>query len=137
MSQENKLIYWGLKVSISFAFLSACADRFGLWGASGDEGIAWGNFENFVAYTQILVPWSSGILTTILAWAATIIEMILGILLLTNFKSKEVGLLSGILLIIFGVSMIFTIGPKSVFDYSVFSAAFGALTIYSISPKKL
>lgn len=130
--KRNKVIFWGLKLSIAFAFLSACADRFGLWGNAGDQGVVWGNFQNFIDYTAILNPWSSGIVTTILAWAATVLEVVLGILLCTKFKEGEVGLLSGILLLLFGTTMIFTVGPKAALDYSVFSAAFGALAIYGL-----
>lgn len=131
-----KIIYWGLKISLSLAFLSACADRFGFWGSSGSEGVVWGNFDNFTAYTQILIPWSSGILTSIFAWTATILEVCFGLLLLTNFKTREVSFLSGALLLIFALSMIFTVGLKSVLDYSVFSAAFAAFAISSFHFRK-
>lgn len=133
MNNRTRLfIYWGLKLSLAFSFLNACADRFGLWGPAGTEGVAWGNFENFITYTQILTPWSSEVVTTLIAWIATVFEIILGVLLCTNFKSKQIGLLSGLLLLVFGTSMLFTLGIKAPLDYSVFSAAFGAFAIFSL-----
>lgn len=122
-------IFWGLKFALAFAFLSAVADRFGLWGQVGTPGVVWGNFENFIAYTQILTPWSSGQLTIIMAWIATALEIIFGILLCTNFKTKIVTFLSGVLLLIFAISMIFTVGLKATLDYSVLTASFAAFLL--------
>ncbi|POB12544.1 hypothetical protein [Halobacteriovorax sp. DA5] len=122
----NRVFYYGLKLALSFAFFSAVADRFGLWGAAGSEGVFWGNFDNFISYTKLLNPWAPAALVTILAWFVTILEVVLGLALLTNIKTKEVAFVSGVLLAIFGLAMIFTLGVKPVFDYSVFSAAFGA-----------
>ncbi|MCB9092334.1 MAG: hypothetical protein H6620_07215 [Halobacteriovoraceae bacterium] len=131
----NILVYWGLKIALAFAFLSACADRFGLWGEAGIPGVVWGNFENFITYTQVLLPWSPAPLTQILAWVATVLELIFGFLLLTNIKPKQVALGSGLLLLTFGLSMLFTVGIKSTLDYSVFSACFGALALHLLDLK--
>lgn len=43
-----------LRLALSFSFLSAVADRFGLWPA---QISVWGNWENFIAYTQVINPW--------------------------------------------------------------------------------
>ena len=40
-----------LRFALGFTFLSAVADRFGLWGAFGEPHVAWGTFARFVAYT--------------------------------------------------------------------------------------
>ena len=40
-----------LRFALGLSFLSAVADRFGWWGASGQPNVAWGNFASFVAYT--------------------------------------------------------------------------------------
>src|SRR5689334_17930898 len=45
---------WLLRVALAFSFLSAVADRFGLWGQFG-SGVAWGDFERFTAYTAQLL----------------------------------------------------------------------------------
>lgn len=127
----QKFSYLGLKLALSFAFLSAVADRFGLWGKAQTEGIFWGNFENFISYTKLLNPWAPDFLASALAWIATILEIILGLLLLTNFKTREVSFVSGALLTLFGLSMVITLGPKASLDYSVFSAAFAAFYLSS------
>jgi len=33
-----------LRIVLGITMLSAVADRFGLWGAPGDPGVAWGNW---------------------------------------------------------------------------------------------
>jgi len=43
-----------LRFALGFSFLSAVADRFGLWGAFGEPHVAWGTFARFVAYTGTL-----------------------------------------------------------------------------------
>ena len=40
-----------LRLALGLSFLSALADRFGLWGTFGQPNVSWGNFARFVAYT--------------------------------------------------------------------------------------
>ena len=47
--------FYFLRLSIAGSYLSAVADRFGLWGKSGDPGVVWGNFQNFNIYTETLI----------------------------------------------------------------------------------
>ena len=54
-SQLRWLAVWLLRVALAFSFLSAVADRFGLWGPFGVAGVAWGDFERFTAYTARLL----------------------------------------------------------------------------------
>src|SRR5215813_7743077 len=42
------------RLALGFSFLSAVADRFGLWGALGAPHIAWGDFAHFITYTATL-----------------------------------------------------------------------------------
>ncbi len=131
--QTQTFIIWGLKLTLAAAFLSAVADRFGMWGASGSSGVAWGNMDSFIGYTAILNPWAPKFLIPSIGWLATILEICSAILLLTPFKTKEIAFLSGILLFLFGSSMAITGGLKGVLDYSVFSASFAAFALSLIS----
>ena len=36
-----------VRIALAVAFLSAVADRFGMWGPPGSKGVAWGNIENY------------------------------------------------------------------------------------------
>lgn len=128
-----KIDYFSLfaRIAIAVSFLSAVADRFGLWTPLlGSENVAWGNMENFIAYTGVLIPWVSKAILPLLAWAATIAELFLGVLLLVGFQKRIVALLSGILLLMFALSMLFFVNIKAPFDYSVFTAAACAFLLY-------
>ena len=64
------LAEWFLRVALAFAFLSAVADRFGLWGAPGLPGVAWGDWPHFMAYFDRLNPWLPAVLRPGAAWGA-------------------------------------------------------------------
>jgi len=43
-----------LRYGLGLGFLSAVADRLGLWGAFGQPNVEWGNFSRFLEYTHSL-----------------------------------------------------------------------------------
>lgn len=119
-----------LRFGLGTAFLSAVADRFGLYGPHGAGGVAWGDFAHFTAYTGTLTWFLPSAITLLLAWIATAGEIIFGILLLLGLRTREVALGSAALLVSFALGMsASTVGIHSAFNYSVFSAAGGALLL--------
>lgn len=129
----KKIDYFSLfaRVAIAFGFLSAVADRFGLWTPLlGSENMVWGNMESFTSYTGVLLPWVPTSVLPIFSWTATIAEIVLGVLLLIGFQKRLVALLSGILLLSFAFAMVFSLSIKAPFDYSVFAAAACAFLLY-------
>lgn len=132
----KKIDYFSLfaRIAIAMSFLSAVADRFGLWTPIlGSENSVWGNMGNFIAYTGTLVPWISKQILPLLTWSVTIAEVVLGILLLIGYKMRIVALLSGILLLTFAISMLLFASIKAPFDYSVFTASACAFLLYKNS----
>lgn len=113
------------RIALGGAFLSAVADRFGLWGRYG----GWGNFANFTAYTAQVNSFMPASVIPFLARAATAAELSLGILLIVGLWPRWVALASSVLLFLFGLSMAISFGLKSPLDYSVFSASAGALLL--------
>lgn len=138
MTKKIDYISLFARVAIAFGFLSAVADRLGLWTPLlGSENVVWGNMGSFTAYTGVLLPWVPETILPLFAWTATIAEIILGILLLIGFQKRLVSLLSGILLLTFAFSMLFFVNIKAPFDYSVFAAAACAFLLYKESnPEK-
>lgn len=138
MTKKIDYISLFARVAIAFGFLSAVADRLGLWTPLlGSENVVWGNMGSFTAYTGVLLPWVPETILPLFAWAATIAEIVLGILLLIGFQKRLVSLLSGILLLTFAFSMLFFVNIKAPFDYSVFAAAACAFLLYKESnPEK-
>jgi uncharacterized membrane protein YphA (DoxX/SURF4 family) len=118
-----------LRVALGVSFLSAVADRFGLWGAYGDPNVAWGSYPRFVAYTAKLLWLLPPATVPALAVGATVAETLFGLLLVLGWKTRLTSLLSGLLLSTFVLSMTLALGVKAPLDYSVFSAAGGALLL--------
>ena len=124
------------KLGLGASFLSAVADRFGLWGPYGAKNVSWGNFAHFVEYTGAVTSLFPSSSTVLLAWAATVAETILGILLIAGFKIRMTSVLSGLLLLSFAIGMITGLGIKTPFDYSVFSAAAAAFLLAFWEPDR-
>jgi len=129
---ENKIAEWFLRISLSAGFLSASADRFGMW---PKDISAWGNWHSFVDYTKSLMPFVPNGIVPVFACIATGLEILFGILLLTTFKTKWVAKASAILLLLFALSMTMSKSIKAPLDYSVFTASAAALVL-SILVKK-
>jgi uncharacterized membrane protein YphA (DoxX/SURF4 family) len=118
-----------LRLALGIAFLSAVADRFGLWGVYGHPNVAWGNYARYVDYTARLNWFLPAAMIPALAIVATAAEILLGLLLVLGWKIRIAALLSGVLLIIFALTMTVAMGVKAPLDASVFSAAAGALLL--------
>src|SRR6516225_4644833 len=86
--------FFGLALGASF--LSAVADRFGLWGQFGQPNVSWGNFSRFVEYTGRLNSYLPPRLTLPLAVISTGTEILFGLLLLVGWHTRTVALLSAI-----------------------------------------
>jgi len=113
------------RLALGAAFLSAVADRFGLWGKYG----GWGNFANFMKYTAQVNSFMPAFAIPYLAWAATVAESCLGVALIVGLWPRWVALGAALLMAMFGTAMAISFGVKSPMDYSVFSASSGALLL--------
>jgi uncharacterized membrane protein YphA (DoxX/SURF4 family) len=119
------------RIALGASFLSAVADRLGLWGEYGQRHVAWGNFARFTAYTGNLLHFLPGSFSPLMAWTATGAEIILGIALIVGLFTRATAVASGILLLGFALAMTFSLGVKSPLDFSVFSASGGAFLLGS------
>ena len=129
-----KIIKLFLRVSIGVGFLSAVADRFGLW---SKEVSAWGNWGNFLKYTKKLNPVVPQSLIPFIGWVSTLLEIVLGICLIIGFKTSFTAKMSGWLLLIFALAMTFSVGIKAPLDASVFAASAAAFGLSLIKEKFL
>src|SRR5262245_3432085 len=124
------------RFALAASFLSAVADRFGLWGPYGAKNVAWGDFAHFVEYTGAVTSLVSSSWTVSFAWAATFAETLCVILLIAGFKIRMVSVLSVLLLLSFAMGMVAGLGIKTPFDYSVFSAAAAAFLLACLEPDR-
>lgn len=114
---ETVKIY--LRLALAAAYLSSVASRFGLWG----EGMGWGNFENFLAYTAKLNPFLPASFIPFVGWTATVAETLFAVLLIIGFRVRETAFLSGVMLILFAAGMTLGFSVKEPLDYSVYTAS--------------
>ncbi len=127
-----KTIKLFLRFAISISFLSAVADRFGIWATYVS---AWGNWTNFIEYTKLINPWFPDFLISPIGILASAAEIIFAICLIIGFKTELFAKLSGYLLLIFALSMAFSTGIKGVLDYSVLSVSAGAFALSFMKEK--
>jgi uncharacterized membrane protein YphA (DoxX/SURF4 family) len=71
----------------------------------------------------------------VLGWAATVAELVLGVLLIAGPWLRWTALASAALLALFGLAMAISFGIKSPLDYSVFSACACALLLGLHAPR--
>jgi len=117
------------RLALGFGFLSAVADRFGFWGPAGEGHVAGGNFDAFIDYVRALAPYLPAQLCAVVAWAATAIEIVLGIALVLGVAVRWTALASAGTLVVFAMSMFLFSGFETPLSASVFSAAAAALIL--------
>jgi hypothetical protein len=122
------LAVWLLRVALAFSFLSAVADRFGLWGQVG-SGVAWGNFERFTAYTAQLLWFLPPSLVSPAAILATAAEVVVAGGLLVGWRLHWWAFAAAALLLSFALAMTGALGVKAPIDYSVWTAAAAAFLL--------
>jgi hypothetical protein len=123
-----------LRFALAAGFLSAVADRFGLWGPAGTPGVGWGGFDPFLAYTGQLLWFLPAGLVPAAGWAATALEVALAVGLLAGVRVPVFALATGLLLTVFAIAMTVALGPEPPLSYSVWSAAAGAFLLASLRP---
>ena len=121
-----------LRIAIALAFLSAVADRFGLWGPPGKQGVSWGDLTHFNAYVAKLNWFLPTAVIPAVAWGATVVEALLALGLLIGWQLRWVALASALLLLSFALTMLVALGPKAPLDYSVFTSACAAFLLFAI-----
>ena len=116
-----------LRIGLAVGFLSAVADRLGLWGAFGQPNVEWGNFSRFLEYTHTLNWYLPDGMILPLGVIATGAEILFGLLLLVGWHTRAAALLSGLLLLTFGVAMTLALGVKAPLNFAVLTGIGGAL----------
>ena len=120
-----------LRIGLGVGFLSAVADRVGLWGAFGQPNVEWGNFSRFLEYTQTLNWYLPAGMILPLGIIATGAEILFGILLLAGWHTRVAALLSALLLLTFGAAMTLALGIKAPLNFAVLTGMGGALLLAS------
>lgn len=133
MNRTTVIAAWIVRLGLAASFLSAVADRLGLWGPPGSAGVSWGNVANYNAYTATLLYYLPAALIPTVGWTATGAETCIAIGLLIGWRLSCFALSAAALLTMFAASMTIALGPKPPLDYSVFSAAGAAFLLYAVA----
>jgi uncharacterized membrane protein YphA (DoxX/SURF4 family) len=118
-----------LRIGLGFGFLSAVADRLGLWGAFGQPNVEWGNFSRFLEYTHTLNWYLPAGMIPTLGVIATGAEILFGLLLVVGWHTRAAALLSGLLLLAFGTAMTLALGIKAPLNFAVLTGIGGAFVL--------
>ena len=126
---STRIVASGLRLALAAGFLSAVGDRFGLWGAPGAAGVAWGDWAHFLAYTQKLNWFLPHILIAPVGVVATFLESFLALGLLVGIWPRFFAFATASLMLMFALSMTFALGIKAPLNYSVYTAAAAAAVL--------
>lgn len=113
------------RLALGTAFLSAVASRFGLW----DRTLDLKHFAHFIQYAGEVNSFLPRSVIPFVAWAATVAETSLGVLLIAGLWPRWVALCSAALLATFATAMAISFGLQSPMDYSVYSASSAAVLL--------
>ena len=112
-----------LRLAISIPYLWFVSDRLGLLGANGHPHVGWGDWAHFMIYARQTMSFLPPAVVPVLAVMATIGEGLFGLLLLIGFRTRLAATGSGVLSLLFAISMAISFGIESPLGYSVFTVS--------------
>ena len=121
------------RLALGIGFLWPVMDRLGWLGAPGSGSVAWGDWDSFVTYTNTLIPFANRGITNVMAFAATLAEIVFGICLIAGYKIRLVALGGAALTLTFAFCMAIFISPDAPLNYPVFVFSSGNLLLATIS----
>ena len=123
------------RLALRAGFLSAVADRFGLWRAVDTNNVAWGNSDAYSQYLRVLAPYFPAGLLDVAAWGATSGRSCSRCCPVAGRDTAlETALASTATLVVFASSMFIFSGFEASLTASVFSAAAAALLLALCPP---
>ena len=132
MNISTKLPQLFLRLSLGVGFIVPILDRLSQLGLPGEKNISWGNWENFIDYTSMLMPFLNRPLVNVMGSVATILELIIGITLILGIKTRLAAFGSFGLTLTFAICMATFLGFKAPINYSVFPVCAGSLLLAAI-----
>lgn len=133
MKHKLDISQFFLLLALGIGFLLPVFDRFGWLGQAGVNGTSWGNWQNFVAYTNTLMPYMNSSATNVMAALATVGETVFGIALIVGYKTRLASFSSFFLTLLFALSMFFFTEMRAPFTYSVFVDSAASLLLASLT----
>ncbi|KIO76131.1 hypothetical protein TH53_16715 [Pedobacter lusitanus] len=134
MKNSFKIPQLLLRIALGIGFLVTVSDRMGLLGPMGTENknIEWGNWTNFITYTGTLMPYLDRPAVNVIGGIATLAETIIGIMLITGFKTRLAAIGSCMLTLVFALMMTIFLGIKAPINFAVFPVCTASLLLATI-----
>ncbi|MFE9321619.1 hypothetical protein ACIHDR_02285 [Nocardia sp. NPDC052278] len=115
-----------VRILLGALFAGSVADRFGLLGGPGADGVSWGDYSAFTDYTRTLTPQVLDWSVPALAAVATASETLLAIGLILGIAAKLTARAAAAVLISFAAAMWTSVGFDEMCSYGVLVLAGGA-----------
>src|ERR1700761_3131100 len=103
MNKKYAQLY--LRLALGVGFIIPVIDRIGLLGKPGEKLISWGDWDHFIAFTGMLLPFLGKPMVNIAGLLATVLEVIFGFGLIFGLKTHLMAMGSFALTLIFGLFM--------------------------------
>lgn len=130
MNMKQDIAQLLLRFALASGFLSAVVSRLNLW---GKQSSGW---QNFLSYTTEVNSFINKSFIPTIAISTTVLEIVLGILLLGGYQTNFVAFASAILTLLFACAMTISLGVKETLDYSVFVFSTSAFLLASFGSYK-
>ena len=129
MLSNSRIPQLYLRLALGIGFIIPVADRLGWLGTAGQKNISWGNWDNFVASTNTLLPFLSHPAAGVMGLLATMAEALIGVCLIIGYKTRVAAYAGFMLTLIFALCMAIFTGIKAPLNYSVFADSAGSLLL--------
>jgi putative oxidoreductase len=121
-----------LRLALGIPYLWFVADRLGILGAPGKPHVGWGDWTHFLQYAAQVMSFIPARLIPLFAVLATLGEFSFGILLVIGWHTRLAAIGSGLLSLMFAVSMAISFGIESPLGYSVFTVSAASFLLATI-----
>lgn len=136
MQNNQSLIQLYLRIGLGASYLCAGLDRLGVWGPPGGARISWGDWQHFMDYAHKLLFYLPYGLASLVAGIASAAEIIFGVQLILGLLTRWAAIGSGVLLLIFALSMTLALGIQAPLNYSVFTASAASFLLATLPAYK-
>ena len=121
-----------LRLTLGISYLWFVADRFGLLGPNGSPHVGWGDWHHFVLYASQVMSFIPSRMVPFFAGLATFGEFSFGLFLVTGCFTRLAATGSGLLSLLFAISMGISFGIESPLGYSVFTVSAASFLLAAI-----
>jgi putative oxidoreductase len=121
-----------LRLTLGISYLWFVADRLGFLGVNGSAHVGWGDWHHFILYASQVMSFLPPGDIPFFAILATAGELSFGFLLVIGCFTRMAALGSGLLSLMFAISMAISFGIESPLGYSVFTVSAASFLLATI-----